>query len=533
MRVAIVLVGSLPFILFYFLFTGDSSGSSSDRLRPPIKDVIPSPPCQFRKYPPHRYYKLLESSQPDFLLSSSDSAAEYIYGEWPVLLSTSEKSATKLCVDQSSWQAPSATRELPFADGTNPSMLSIAHIQQHMRENNNGDAWWTAYPTAAYVATACMTNSQCAWSDSADQINQYRISRLQQPVTVRTVLLLLDADWKVIAQTTIYLYKDANWGRKVKAADSAMAAAIPPAPPVEISAADAQQQYHLPALDDARLFLYDGQLWVSYREGPGFGYEVQVINPIHINHSQPNRQPFIAILRASETEQFCCGRNMALIENSASATDKRRPPLRSLTWVDPVTVIDVAIKKDRSKGRQLAAIDRIVGGGKKKHKSHIHGTNAFMLWLPSRQEYLGIGHFHRPQDRKPNPYARFGHHYTHTFFTVKQESKSDDVSTFHLVAMSGEFIFPATDTGVRDRDGEIIQFASGLELSPDGETVIIAYGINDCEAGVVTVSLQSLNKMLRSVPPGSEVVDLMKALDLATEDKFKKGTQQLLPALPV
>jgi hypothetical protein len=62
-------------------------------------------------------------------------------------------------------------------------------------------------------------------------------------------------------------------------------------------------------------------------------------------------------------------------------------------------------------------------------------------------------------------------------------------------------------TGTLYQDGDIIQFASGLDVV--GDTLIISYGINDCEGAVLTLEMSRLNELLIGVQPGLEVVDLM------------------------
>jgi hypothetical protein len=232
-------------------------------------------------------------------------------------------------------------------------------------------------------------------------------------------------------------------------------------------------------LDDARLFVHRDKLWVSYRDGPSFGYDKQVLNPIHITSSSSKKLESVT-LKASETVTFCCGRNMALITTSLHQ-------LKSLTWVDPVTVIDV----DDGHHRRLASSNQ--------KKSHIHGTNAFMVPF-GEDELLGMAHFHRPPDRKANEYARFGHHYTHAFFTITAQPPH------RLKRLSSEFVLSSR---YHSDDAEIIQFISGLELRDDNE-VILAWGINDCEGAAGTVSKSTVDKLLRQVSPGMEVVDFMR-----------------------
>jgi hypothetical protein len=468
--------------------------------------------CSFRHYPPRRYYKLPDSlnDQPDFLTGSD---VDYIYGQWPLLLQA-HSSQRKLCVDQSEWiptgtttdgivtnsQSNSNSNELPFADGTNPSILTVEHIQRHQKQfgatttENDASSWLSHYPTVAYVATTCMTNSQCRWKDSESEIQEYGVSRQDEPVTVRTVILLLDADFRRLAQATLYLERDAQWGKRVKAA-------------FETDTGGKQRPVQdIKPFDDARLFLHAGKIWVSYREGKGFGWDAQVLNPIHFNVvattlvvTTHTASTLTATLKASETENFCCGRNMALMENLQQPS-----MLQSLTWVDPVTVIDVPTTRHSNTNTKQSPQRRRLADDKKKvkkKKSHIHGTNAFMVYLPDRNEFLGMGHFHRPTGRDPNDYARFGHHYTHTLFTVSAQPP------FELKTLSQEFVLQSPH---HPDDAEIIQFASGLEVS--GDKLVVAYGVNDCEAGVMLIELKTLQDLLKPVEPGKQVVDYMRPL---------------------
>mmetsp|Transcript_27940 Transcript_27940/g.42803 ORF Transcript_27940/g.42803 Transcript_27940/m.42803 type:complete len:125 (+) Transcript_27940:362-736(+) len=62
---------------------------------------------------------------------------------------------------------------------------------------------------------------------------------------------------------------------------------------------------------------------------------------------------------------------------------------------------------------------------------------------------------------------------------------------------------------------DIIQFASGMELldpqqDDDTGTLVMAYGINDCEAAFLPLQMKDVQQMLRKVPEGTQVVDVMK-----------------------
>ena len=563
---------------------GGSSSGSSSRISSPQRNS-----CSFRKYPPHRFYQLHQPRHegPDFL----NNKAEYIYGQWPTLLKThSPTMAQKLCVDQSSWLPNTTTTTTawtwPFADGTNPSLLSMQRYQrdvagQNQFQNNNNKIHW--------IATLCMTNSQCQWRDSPQQTRDYHLNSLQtKPDTVRTLLLLLNEHFETVAQATIYLQLDTRYGNKKRS--------FKPSPVA-----------YMPALDDARLFVYQQQLWISYREGKLFGYDAQVLNPLHLEYHTDDdntlQQPRLkATIRASETTSFCCGRNMALMTTAAttSTTNAGKDPLLSLTWVDPVTVVTVDTtthhqqkqqKASQSQRRRLLSqqskplespqqenphppllwpqsptipgsqdeMDRVRSSSsrnawtdnqqqeerplpfsrhrrrrqllsdgrarnKKQRKSHVHGTNAFMVYLPQRREYLDVAHFHRPHDRDVNPYARFGHHYTHALYTISP------TAPYQLRSLSPEFVLPTSyyysqqqeqpsynkeEAKQEKVDAEIIQFISGLEYDATHNQIVLAYGINDCEGAITRIDGDWVlsNQFLRPVPnPDTQVVDLMQPL---------------------
>ena len=186
---------------------------------------------------------------------------------------------------------------------------------------------------------------------------------------------------------------------------------------------------------------------------------------------------------------------MALIDNVHTNE------LQALTWVDPVTVVDVDVSKTDSAVESRRRLKQ-----ETKKKSHFHGTNGFMVHLPKTGEYLGIGHFHRPPGRDQNDHARFGHHYTHAFFTIT------DQPPFRLNRLSAELVL---SSHLYPEDAEIIQFWSGLELSTGdkGEDVLaLAYGINDCEGAALHLDLAFVDGLLKDVPEGKEVVDFMMPL---------------------
>jgi len=202
--------------------------------------------------------------------------------------------------------------------------------------------------------------------------------------------------------------------------------------------------------------------------------------------------------------------------------------LAALTWVDPVTLINVTIPSPATSSMQENAATvrrRLLNSRrrlrKKEKKSSIHGTNGYLIPLHSTSEVLGIAHFHRPDGRDKNDFARFGHHYTHAFFTIKKEkvTNSDGKSeTKHTLSrLSNEFVFSSPSVGleVRDKTGDIIQFASGLDLvgSDEQGKLLISYGINDCESALLNFPMKSVQEMLVEVSEGQEVFHLMDKLE--------------------
>jgi hypothetical protein len=123
--------------------------------------------CDFRNYPPHRYYQLDQprKQRPPFL-DDGGANVEYIYGEWPTLLRP-KSLPTKLCVNQSDWLTTTTTMTTtstwPFADGTNPSILHMNRIK--LKAADVYRQILRHFPSTQWVATVCMTNSQCTWRD--------------------------------------------------------------------------------------------------------------------------------------------------------------------------------------------------------------------------------------------------------------------------------------------------------------------------------------------------------------------------------
>ena len=469
-------------------------------------------PCEFRSYPSHRYYEVSKAldEQPSFL-----SEAKYIRGEKPIILNPPgrEESGemtkpTKVCIDTAEWEDVASDR-YPFSDGQNPSIVSLSVKQK-------AEGWAIRFFAANVLIPLCQTygasnvenmfigimvvgNAQCGWRMEEDDLRQHHFSDLKEAPDRRTIVTILDEDMETLAQMTLMVEHDAPWGTNRKKGE-----AIPDKSGKE-GAFERSVQY----FDDPRFYFHRGHLFVLYRNGPRFGYENQVQNMVHLEKTVDKRgkTTLKAFVKASETFVICCGRNIAFISENGDPRDDY-PTLKALTWIDPVTVIDVDPKGE---DKQPA----------KKEKSNIHGTNGYMLPLHATNEYLGIAHFHRPEDRKESEYALHGHHYTHAFFTVAKEKKGGD---YKLKRISNEFLFRAMSPTLLGEnppqiDAETIQFASGLDLNGsdvDGK-LLITYGVNDCEGGTFFVDMKVVQEMLLNVTAGQEVNDLMAAVETNKE----------------
>mmetsp|Transcript_6257 Transcript_6257/g.9161 ORF Transcript_6257/g.9161 Transcript_6257/m.9161 type:complete len:596 (-) Transcript_6257:154-1941(-) len=494
--------------------------------------------CSFRSYPPNRFYNLGTpyKDQPSFLSTE----ALYIRGKLPVILDDwlQEKiRPQKVCIDTSEWELEEKEK-WPFVDGQNPSLVSLASHPYPTISGSNPRldpkhissllAIFSAKPEDLVLVASVFGNGQCNWKMSSEDVLKYRFSDKKEAPTQRTVIAVMHAKTLyILGQSTLLLEQDASWGRRSK---------VPPKKNNDGTLVRSVQQF-----DDARFFFHDGYIWVLYRNGPMFGYNDQVQNRLYFEELGTG---FVAYLKASETITVCCGRNMPFLSETSTNTKS----LKALTWVDPVTVIDVDVSKlytgnaetagSKATSRRLAdAIEeehlnertkvnfestvsiplqvetstkRVLKfprrnlANENKKKSNIHGTNGFLIYLEKTSEWLGIAHFHRPDKRDTSEYALHGHHYSHAFFTII----SNQDGKFALNRLSNEFVF-RTMSSPRMDDADIIQFAAGLDLV-GSDTLILSYGINDCEGAVFYLEMQEVQKLLQSVSPGQEVADLME-----------------------
>jgi hypothetical protein len=425
---------------------------------------------------------------------------------------------------------------LPFTDGHNPSVVSLKSNPYSTKSNNThvrldhrhlqpiAKALLNQSLDSLFMGITVFGSGQCKFGLTPQDVDTFRFSAFEEVPNGKRAVISIHSSWdtsppfQTLIQTTLLLERDAKYGTNRRALPTS-------------KDGNAYARMHQ-EFDDPRFFFHRGRIWVLYRNGPLFGYNDQIHNPVHFEKIS-NGGGFVAFVKASETVRVCCGRNIALISEESEVNDHgvvswvENPTLKALTWVDPVTVVNVNIDtvgslnkrrlgeaapsfylpethkpQDANNHRRLKADS--------SPKSHIHGTNGYMVPLPSTGELLGIAHFHRPEHRQSSEYALHGHHYTHVFFTIARHENGED-SPFKLKRLSNEFMFqsqysPIGKTAIYD-DGDIIQFASGLD-DVDG-TLIISYGINDCEGAVFTLSMKEVSSLLVDVQLGQEVVDLM------------------------
>eukprot|EP00978_Attheya_sp_CCMP212_P013039 scaffold32535_cov44-Attheya_sp.AAC.6 len=462
-------------------------------------------PCGFRSYPPLRRYNVTASRDtlPDFLTGST---VLYIRGQWPFVLQTSIASShAKLCIDASGWEGDyRSAQHYPFSDGQNPSIISLSaesttshnapHTKRLKLPSPSISALRISPPDldSHFLAVMVVGNAQCNWNMTPDQVTQYQFSPSLKPKAHQTLVLVLGPTFNTLEQSIVHLERDAPWGGKGRR----------PLPPLA-------GEKIVPHLDDPRFFFFQGRIWILYRQGPRFGYNDQIHNPLHFERSPDGS--LMAYIKASETVTVCCGRNIALLSSHDDETNA--PTLSALEWLDPVTIQPVNTSKVDDMFHSETTQQRRRLGAAKHKKSDMHGTNGFLVYLPSTQEWLGVGHMHRPGNRDDHSiYAFLGHHYTHSFFTIQKGLDGK----FQLSRLSNEFLFPTKghgDGGVKD-DGDTIQFASGLDLmgSDQDGRLLLSYGINDCEGAALFLDMNVVQKLLLPVSPGMEVGDLMERL---------------------
>ena len=82
----------------------------------------------------------------------------------------------------------------------------------------------------------------------------------------------------------------------------------------------------------------------------------------------------------------------------------------------------------------------------------------------------------------------WGFQYTHFLYALEPHAP------FRVIATSREFCVAAEQDA---SDCESIQFVSGLAVAPGGSTLLLSYGVNDCEAKVSKMPLERVWRMLQ------------------------------------
>ena len=127
--------------------------------------------------------------------------------------------------------------------------------------------------------------------------------------------------------------------------------------------------------------------------------------------------------------------------------------------------------------------------------------------------YLGVGHLHRGEGERnrrlyrraasgPPPWAgtaagvrrkqpfKFGFRYTHFWYALEARPP------FSVISASAEFCLASPQDS---KDCESVQFVSGLLVR--GDDLVLAYGVNDCEARLSAIPLSRVRSMLRPLAP--------------------------------
>ncbi|CAB9513746.1 expressed unknown protein [Seminavis robusta] len=537
-----------------------ATGTNSSSVASTAQMIAPHGACGFREYPDQQYYNS------DFLADDDNrgrlrrhgnkgqsarpflAEADYIYGEVPILLTPSPKfgGGGKICLDDKG--ANAGSHYVAFADGTNPTILSVARVKQRLPSHHpllqlldtiiadiakeSTDATSSTKAKPAFVGTVLFKRPeamQCYYGQPEQPEDLFQSQGFQhQRYEQGTFFAILDAHGRILWKTPITLtpalqYLQAT-ARRLATSDTSSTVGNNS---VELDPADiaSESSPHHKAFDthdvfdDPRLFLHDGQIWIS-SHGNRRGFQSH--NQIHfapVAAEDGNGSTFVARIDEQDTVPVCCGRNIGVLEQTSntatamSSSPSAVNPLAVLPWIDPVTFMRVngngtAVQPD---GQPLASGPKAGTANKRKKKrvtSHFHGTNGFLLYLPETNEYLGIGHFHKGAHK---PFAVWGHHYTHAFYTISAGNENDH--HYQLTRLSPEFVFASKSArSEHEADGDVIQFASGMEIvsHDDGvEYVVISYGINDCESAIVYVEMSRVVELLRPVDDGLRVVDFM------------------------
>jgi hypothetical protein len=473
---------------------------------------IPPPyTCSFRDYgsAEKRKYGLTSEKYPPSFLR----VAIYIYGKPPILLPIKQtehhgdkqfylsKSEGKVCrrySEEDLWfEKETDTGEhvrerlhRPLMDGTNPSLIALERI----RDSIPSQDWfpWKQiledFPTAAYVVSSNIKKyHQCEYHSRSSKKDAHRAPGALPGRQRRNEidLLIVDAHMRTLLQTTL-------WNETATVERTTDENTTQPAS-------------HYPA-DDGRLLVHDGAIWMTskrYGGDGGKGY-LQYLAQLRFQYDPRHSIPFRAY--GVQERGMCCGRNYAALTSRDADVMGNEGKLPFLTLPDPVWIQSIDTRSSTQFHDMHIPIPSNISKNAWGKRSDFHGTSGFLLYLSGKDEYLGIGHFHRERrwSKDNRMDAKWGHHYTHAFFTISGQPP------YVLKRLSQEFLFPSKVANF-SRDADVVQFASGLEWVPDSSRrqVAIGYGINDCEGAIVYLDSDTIELMLHAVANGTQVAHTM------------------------
>ena len=301
----------------------DEGINDNNKKRENSSDQINHDKCEFRSYPSTRLYGLPADSPPKFL-----SEAAYIRGQRPIVINPhgndniqQTTAPVKVCLDTTSWENlidKDGRERLPFTDGHNPSVISLAPNPYSVSASDNSHIRLdpthlgpiaSMFPSnslnAMFLGVTIFGGGQCKFGFSPEDVDKYRFSLYDEPPGgKRAVIAVLappnsdgspsqQSPFQTLAQTTLLLERDAKYGKNRRAIQ---------ADKTDSGFARMHQEF-----DDPRLFFHLGRVWILYRNGPLFGYNDQIHNPIHFEEvpsggeDNANNVKFVAYVKASET----------------------------------------------------------------------------------------------------------------------------------------------------------------------------------------------------------------------------------------
>ena len=123
---------------------------------------------------------------------------------------------------------------------------------------------------------------------------------------------------------------------------------------------------------------------------------------------------------------------------------------------------------------------------------HLHRGDGAKIHKGCHENYCKVRFWHSSNGWHQRQPFQFGYLYTHFFYTLH------DRAPHGITATTGEFCIGAAQDAA---DCESTQFISGIEHFGAGrDRLLLAFGVNDCEAKVGVVALRRIAQMLRAMP---------------------------------